>query len=96
MSFRTVEDGRNGRRILANTPAWLEARKGELIACILENIGHGGARLYIDPNIAFPSRFTIWLTRDGKVTRSCRVIWQNKDRMGVRFIRTDGSNHTPA
>jgi hypothetical protein len=92
MSFSN-DEGRHGRRIPANTPAWVEAKPGHLYSCKLENIGHGGAQLVVNPDIAFPSRFTIRLTADGKVTRACRIVWQKKDRMGVRFVRTDGAAH---
>lgn len=95
MSFRGEEDERSGRRIVTNTPAWLEGREGELVCCTLENIGHSGAQLCVSPDMAYPSRFTIRLTRDGKVKRVCRLIWHNHDRMGVRFVRTDGTDHPP-
>jgi hypothetical protein len=93
MPFRSEDEGRAGRRIQANAPAWLETGPGRLFPCTLDNIGHEGAQLCVNPNIAFPSRFTIRLTADGKVTRSCRVVWQDKGLIGVRFVRTDGSGH---
>ena len=94
MTFRSEEEGRKGPRIQANVPVWLEAKPGKLFPCTLENIGHSGAQLCVNPDIAYPNRFTIRLTADGKVTRACRTIWQKKDRMGVRFVRTDGSSHS--
>jgi hypothetical protein len=93
MSFRTEQEGRKGRRIQANAPAWLEAQQGRLFPCILENIGHEGAQLCVSPDVACPSRFTIRLTADGRVKRVCRVIWQRNTRIGVRFVRTDGSHY---
>ena len=94
MSFRTEQEGRSGRRIQANAPAWVEAQQGRLFPCTLANIGHQGAQLCVSPDVVYPNRFTIRLTADGRVTRACRVIWQRKDRIGVRFVRTDGSDHS--
>lgn len=93
MPFRSDDEDRTGMRIQAHMPVWLEAQPGNLFPCTLENIGHSGAQLCVNPDIAYPSHFKIRLTADGRVTRACRMIWQNKDRMGVRFVRTDGSVH---
>jgi hypothetical protein len=92
MSFIS-EEGRQGRRIQASVPAWLEPQPGNLFPCTVENIGHGGDQLVVNPDIAYPSRFMIRLTADGKVRRACRIVWQKNDRIGVRFVRTDGSSH---
>jgi len=84
-------DNRHGQRIQANTPAWVQA--GKLFPCTVGNIGHGGAMLSVSTDIAFPTNFTLRLTADGRVKRSCRTVWQKDGRMGVRFVRADGTPH---
>jgi hypothetical protein len=89
----TTQDLRSGPRIAANTPAWVEAGKN-LIPCTLANVGHGGAQLRVSTDIALPRLFSVRLTRDGRIKRSCQIIWQSKDRLGVRFVRVDGTAHS--
>lgn len=91
MSFRSEEEGRNGRRVAANSPAWFEGPGGKLLCCTVQNIGDDGAQLCVSPDVAYPGHFTIRLTLDGKVKRACCLVWHEKDRMGVRFVRTDGT-----
>jgi hypothetical protein len=74
MTIRSEKETRRGPRIQTNAPAWLEVQSGNLFPCTLENIGHAGAQLCVNPDIAYPNRFTIRLTANGKVTRTCRVI----------------------
>ena len=86
MTCGAEEENVRGRRVRINIPAWLEAQFGKLVPCTVANIGEEGAQLCITPDLALPNRFTIRLTEDGKITRTCRVIWQKNDRLGVRFV----------
>lgn len=91
MNVRSEEAGKNRRRIAANSPAWFEGPGGELLACTLQNIGNDGAQLCVSPDIAYPSRFTIRLTQDGKVKRLCRLVSHDNGRMDVVFVQADGT-----
>ena len=93
MRSRNEEETGNRRRLVSNTPAWLEGPGGELLACTLYNIGDDGAQLYVSPDIDYPDHFMIRLTQDGKVKRLCRLVSHDKGCMDVLFIDTDG---TPA
>ena len=45
-----------------------------------------GARIAFSFSIkALPNRFTLWLDKNGKVQRECKVMWAQAGQVGVRF-----------
>jgi hypothetical protein len=69
-----------------NYPGWLEGGSGRLIPCIVADISQGGAQLHLHDDITLPARFSLWFTRDGKIKRGCRIVWQKANRVGVSFF----------
>ncbi len=52
--------------------------------CIVKNLSDAGACLQLASPLGFPTTFELRL--DGyQSLRSCRVIWQGADRIGVAF-----------
>ena len=82
-----ASDNRNQIRRRVSIPGWLETPAGKRIPITLANVSEEGAQLCISPDFALPANFTVLLTRDGRVKRGCRILWQKGDRIGVRFFR---------
>ena len=40
---------------------------------------------------ALPACFVLRLTKDGKISRGCTVVWREFNRTGVRFFQLSGS-----
>src|SRR5438105_333766 len=59
-----------------------------LIQCVIWDLAEGGARLASPRLNMLPDLFTLNLTKDGKSSRFCRVVWRNKPHVGVEFIDT--------
>ena len=53
--------------------------------CQLTNLSVTGATITFDEPIDLPERFTLGLTPDGQVTRSCRTTWREGCEIGVVF-----------
>jgi hypothetical protein len=83
-----VEQGsRTARRAAMNKTAWLEGVK--LVPLLLADISSGGAQLCIPERYPLPNEFSIRLTPDGRVRRSCHVVWRRSGRVGVRFVASN-------
>ena len=52
--------------------------------CIVRNLSDAGACLQLASQVGFPATFELSLDGDRSL-RSCRVIWQGADRIGVAF-----------
>ena len=55
--------------------------------CAMLDISSGGARLKLEPNVAAPDLFTLFLSKlDGQLKRHCVVAWRRDKEVGVRFV----------
>ena len=56
--------------------------------CVIEDIGEGGARLYVGDTIPGLqlTEFFLVLSSKGLAYRHCRLIWVNGDTIGVSFL----------
>jgi PilZ domain len=71
-------DSRKARRRLINYPAWLllDSRR-QPVECIIEDMSDTGARLAITSSVkALPQGFMLWLDKNGKVQRECKIVWR--------------------
>ena len=84
-----VKERREEDRKQVNSPAWIEGARGRLIPCTITNISRGGAQLDLDQHMILPSRFSLWMTKDGKTRRGCCVVWRKPDHLGVQFLDRD-------
>lgn len=54
-------------------------------SCEVTNMSTMGATLHFKHPTELPDRFTLQLTYDGKVTRTCSVVWDDGIKVGVAF-----------
>jgi hypothetical protein len=82
-----LADRRTESRRDVKLPAFLYDSNGaQLLACTLRNISAAGAGLELATAGALPSMFLLSLTRGGAVRRRCQTVWQDQERVGLRFI----------
>lgn len=62
----------------------------ETYACDVTNMSTTGATLTFKNMMELPERFTLQLTHDGKVMRTCSVIWEEGMQVGVTFEAATG------
>lgn len=69
-----------------NVTAWIETHdSGILEHCILVNASETGAKLEIADVHDLPLRFKLHLVRQPSDFRECRVVWQQRNEVGVQF-----------
>ena len=78
--------GRKSRRFKIAAPALIHDVDGdEVMACTVRDISKTGAGLELNQAVQLPRSFSLALTRDGNVRRSCELVWQRALVAGVRF-----------
>ena len=89
---------RKSRRKSIGTDGFLYGVNGQPIGpCHVENVSLGGAMLRHETDDELPAHFILSLSRNGQVRRHCRVAWQAKRHVGVRFLepeQEEGSNRS--
>ena len=80
-------DNRKAKRRMVHYPAWLLIDAGQQpVECIIRDMSDTGARIALSSRIAaLPNKFTLWLDKNGKVQRQCRIMWTHAGYVGVRF-----------
>jgi hypothetical protein len=93
MTFRM----RRAPRKTIDRPAWISTGKDEpLRNCRLVDISDCGAKLAIDDDDGLPDSFNLWLSRHGKPSYSCRIVWNRLGVIGVEFRPTADNQREPA
>src|SRR5262245_64896306 len=78
---------RKSKRTRRRNAAWIVLDSdGARIPCVLWDISDGGARIAAARASALPAVFCLFLSKDGKSRRYCRVVWRNGGQIGIRFI----------
>lgn len=93
MSYAT-QDKRRHRRLGFHSEA-VVVTDDALRPCRLIDISESGVRLSIDHPDEVPHRFTLLLTRMGKVRRRCRLIWRSDKEIGAQFVRPTVARKRP-
>lgn len=57
-----------------------------LFPCKMLDVSDAGARLQLDVPGTLPDEFILVLSRDGRLSRKCRIRWRRRDMVGVRFL----------
>jgi hypothetical protein len=57
-----------------------------LFPCMILDLSDLGARLKIEADIPLPPQFILVMSRDGRLNRPCRIVWQEDGVVGVRFL----------
>jgi len=56
------------------------------IECRISDISESGAKLEGRLKIELPQLLELLLTENGNVRRSCTVVWQVENELGVQFL----------
>lgn len=80
-------EARRAKREKVHYSAWVQVDSSRApIECLIKDMSDSGARLELPPVIrSLPFRFALWLDREGKVQRTCEVVWRRAYSVGVRF-----------
>jgi hypothetical protein len=79
-------DNRKAPRKSLHYPVVVEMGEGEAAQiCMLSDASDTGARLTLQYPEAVPETFTMRLSRDGKITRKCHVVWRSEHQIGLEF-----------
>ena len=64
---------------------------GSVLSCVVRNISPAGAAIDVDNPAFVPQRFRLVMAKDSSV-RDCRVIWIQKNRIGLAFVDEQGTH----
>jgi hypothetical protein len=80
-------DKRDSRRRSIMAPGVVTGgAKKPLQICFVENLSASGAKLRLNIPDDVPDQFTLLLSRDGKISRNCRIVWRSDREIGVQFL----------
>ena len=79
-----MEEKRKHQRSEVEEPAYVSSG-GAVMSCVVRNISVAGAAIDIDNPAFVPPRFTLVIAKDSSV-RDCKVIWIQKNRIGIAFL----------
>jgi PilZ domain-containing protein len=84
---------RKSKRTHRRQAAWVVLDGGSAkFSCVLWDISEGGARIAAAHGNALPDLFGLFLTKDGKSRRFCKVVWRRGSQLGVRFVAEEDAN----
>lgn len=85
-----ARDSRREQRKAKRTPrrqaAWVVLDGGAQLPCVLWDISEAGARIAAARAGGLPDVFGLFLSKDGKARRFCRVAWRRGGQIGVQFV----------
>ncbi len=58
----------------------------QLVEGNVRNISEGGAKVVCHAQIDLPETVDLYMTRDGRVGRRCKVVWRSDDAVGLMFL----------
>ncbi|MBR0829684.1 PilZ domain-containing protein [Bradyrhizobium manausense] len=79
-----MDDKRKHPRVEIEELAYVSSG-GSVMSCVVRNISAAGAAIDVDNPAFVPQRFRLVLAKDSTV-HDCRVIWIQKNRIGLAFI----------
>ena len=78
---------RKAKRTHRRQAAWVVLDGGcTRFPCVLWDMSEGGARIAAARASTLPDVFGLFLTKDGKLRRFCRVTWRRGGQLGVQFV----------
>jgi PilZ domain len=77
---------RKGKRTPRRQAAWVVLDGGVQLPCVLWDISLSGARIAAARAGGLPDVFGLFLSKDGKARRFCRVAWRRGGQLGVQFV----------
>jgi hypothetical protein len=80
-------ENRAAQRRYVRHPAILLNGDGSIFClCTMKDVSATGAKLELQTDSEVPDRFTLLLSKYGKVRRECKVSWRSKTAIGIRFV----------
>jgi hypothetical protein len=93
VSREARREQRKQKRTHRRQAAWVVLDGGVAkTPCVLWDISEGGARIAAAHGNALPDEFGLFLNRDGKSRRFCKVAWRRGSQLGVRFVDEEAAN----
>lgn len=83
-----MDDKRKHPRVEIEELAYVSSG-GSVMSCVVRNISAAGAAIDVENPAFIPQRFRLVLAKDSSV-HDCRVIWIQKNRIGLAFIDGQG------
>jgi len=84
---------RKSKRVQRRQAAWVVLDGGcTQLPCVLWDISDGGARIAAARASALPDTFGLFLSKDGKSRRFCRVAWRRGGYLGIEFVDEAAAN----
>ncbi len=80
----TLEDRRKHVRIDVREPAYIFG-DGSSTRCVVINLSSDGAAIEVPDASYTPSEFRLMTEKD-RLVRQCRVVWSQKNSIGVAFV----------
>ncbi len=88
-------DRRKHVRHEVNYSCWFApAGAPQLIEGHVRNISAGGAKVECRSLTDVPDVLDLYMTRDGKVGRRCKVVWRSEDAIGLMFVAKSQLQHS--
>jgi hypothetical protein len=81
-----MEEKRKHPRIEISEPGYVSAG-GSVMSCTIHNISLEGAAIDVENPAFVPPHFRLVIAKDSSV-RECRIVWIQKNRIGVNFSET--------
>jgi hypothetical protein len=80
-------DRRKHVRHEVNYSCWLGAANApDLIQAHVRNISKGGMKVICPSHDEVPDTIDLYMTRDRKVARRCKVVWRADNALGLMFV----------
>lgn len=93
MSQEPHRESRKSKRTHRRQAGWVVVDDGAThLPCVLWDVSDGGARIAVARASAVPDAFELFLSKDGKSRRACRVAWRRGGHLGVQFVEPAAAN----
>ena len=105
MGFRCMDTIERRKVQRSNTlkAGLISLTNGSAISCLIRNVSSAGACLEVINHFGITEDIILGIPEDiilvfegEKFKRSCRIIWRNRNRLGVIFKQTASADVAPA
>src|SRR5262245_45972391 len=81
-----AQDRRKHVRHQVSYSCWLGATGTAQLEGRVRNISEGGVKVVCRAQGDVPDTVDLYMTKDGKVIRRCKVVWRSEDALGLMFL----------
>jgi PilZ domain len=87
-----MEEKRKYPRTEINEPAYVSSG-GSVMRCTVRNISSEGAAIDVEEPAFVPAQFRLVMASNSSDVRECRVVWIQKNRIGLTFVDAGETSH---